>query len=76
MYAVDIVFNNGKKLEALMWRWVPAEGWFEALNEKNGVVKKYSLKDVQSGLFYSDRIREKATSEDLLEKAQRDGFVK
>jgi hypothetical protein len=74
MYAIDVYLNSGKKVEALLWSWKPKEGYFEALVESTGAIKKYQLREVRGGKFYSDRIREVSTSEDFLEKAKRDGF--
>jgi len=75
MYAVDFELQNGNKVQGLVWKWDPANGFFEALDESNGKVKKYSLSEVKSGVFYSDRDRKVAQQEDLLEKAKSGGFA-
>lgn len=74
MYAIDVVFKNGSKLEGLIWTWRPQEGWFKALDESNGKVKKYHLKDIEEGKFFDDHIRKSAKVCDFLEKAVEDGF--
>jgi len=74
MYAIDIEFKNGKKLEGLVWKWFPEKGFFEALDESNGNISKYRFSEVKSGIFYSDRIRKLSKQEDFLEKAIANGF--
>lgn len=74
MYALDLIFNDGKTLEGLLWRWNPKGGVFEALDETNGKIRKFNLKDVKDGKFYSDRIRNLATFENFLDKARNDGW--
>jgi hypothetical protein len=74
MYAIDVIFKNGSKLEGLIWSWEPEHGWFKALDESNGKIKTYQLKDVKEGKFYEDRIRKTSKSYDFLEKAAEDGY--
>jgi hypothetical protein len=74
MYAIDVEFKGGKKLEGLVWRWFPEKGYFEALDESNGKINKYRFSDVKSGIFYTDRIRKFAKQEDLLDRAREHGY--
>lgn len=76
MYAIDVVFKNGQKLEGLVWSWEPQQGWFKALDESNGKIKKFQMKDVQEGKFYDDHIRKSPSVKicDFMEKAQEDGY--
>ncbi len=74
MYAIDVIFKNGHKLEGLIWTWKPEEGWFKALDETNGKIKEYQFEDVQEGRFYDDHIRKTARVCDFIEKAKEDGF--
>ena len=74
MYAVDITFKNGSKLEGLIWRWTPKKGVFEALNESNGNIKSYKLQDVKEGKWYSDRVRKYSECSDFIERAVADGW--
>jgi hypothetical protein len=76
MYAVDIELQNGKKIEALVYDWSPEKGRIDILNERNGDREVINLQDVKSGKFYSDRDRNYAKCEDLLEKAYTDGYKK
>ena len=74
MYAVDLFFKNGKKLEGLIWTWKPEKGWFEALDERDGKVRKYRIKDVLDGKIYADRIRIQAQAQSFLERAVAEGY--
>jgi fibronectin type 3 domain-containing protein len=75
MFAIDVSFKDGSKIEGLIWDWSPKEGSFKVLDESNGKIKECSLSTVKNGIFYSDRIRKKAKQEELLEKARKEGFV-
>lgn len=75
MYAVDLVFSNGKKVEGLLWTCPSAEGEFKYLDEHSGDIKTAKINNVQSGLWYSDRIRHLAKSEDFMEKARAEGWI-
>lgn len=74
MFAIDIEFKSGKKLEGIIWGWHPENGYVEVLDESNGNIKKYNLTDVSRGTFYSDRDRKLSRADDLLEKARLEGF--
>lgn len=74
MFAIDVEFKNGNILNGLVWTWHPEKGTFEALDESTGKVKKYKFKDVKSGKFYNDHIRQTALVEDFLTKARDDGL--
>lgn len=76
MYAIDVVFKDGHKLEGLVWSWEPQLGWFKALDESNGKIKRFQFKDVQEGKFYNDRIRRCSSTKvyDFLEKAEEGGY--
>lgn len=74
MYAIDVEFKNGNKLEGLVWKWFPEKGYFEALDESNGNINKYCFGEVKGGIFYSDRNRKFSKQEDFLEKAREDGL--
>jgi len=76
MYAIDVVFKNGHKLEGLVWAWEPELGCFTALDESNGKIKIFQFKDVQEGKFYDDHIRRCPSTKvsDFLEKAIEDGY--
>jgi len=75
MMALTITFKNGKSMNGLLWSWRPEEGWFEALNEKNGKIKSYKLKDIKNGVLYQTRDRRDLHgAEQLLDKARADGW--
>lgn len=74
MFAIDIEFKNGNKLEGLVWGWHPETGYVEVLDESSGNIKKHKLSDVHRGTIYSDRVRNLSRAEDLLEKARSEGF--
>ena len=74
MFAIDIEFKNGNKLEGLVWGWHPENGYVEVLDETNGNIKKYKLAEVYRGTIYSDRVRNLSRADDLLEKARQEGF--
>jgi hypothetical protein len=75
MYAVDLILKNGTRIEGLVWRWTPADGCCEVMDEATGKIKKHQLRNIQEGVFYSDRIRHLSESQDLLEKATAEGWV-
>lgn len=74
MQAIDLLFKNGHRLEGLIWTWEPSGGWFEALDEKDGKIRKYWIKDVQDGKIYADRIRIQAQAQSFLELAKSEGY--
>ena len=76
MFAIDLIFKNGQKFEGLVWSWRPEKGWFEALDESNGGVNRYMIKDIVEGKFYNDHIRRAKSTKccDFLEKAREDGY--
>ena len=76
MYAIDIELQTGKKLEGLIFNWAPEEGFVEILNEKTGDRQIIEFDDVKTGVWYSDRVRKIAKSEDLLNKAITEGYTK
>lgn len=72
--ALNLTFRNGKSIEALLWSWKPEIGLFEALNESNGQVKKYHLRDLKSGIIFPTRDRHTESGEDLIQKALSEGW--
>lgn len=74
MYAIDLLFKNGNRLEGLIWSWKPEQGWFQALDERDGQVRKYLIKDVQDGKIYEDRVRIQAQAQSFLERAKNEGY--
>lgn len=74
MMALTLLFKNGKQMNGLLWHWVPEEGWFEALNEKNGQVKRYKLRDLNGGTIWPTRDRRDNAGENILEKAAAEGY--
>ena len=74
MYAIDLLFKNGKRLEGLIWSWKPEQGWFQALDERDGQVRQYLIKDVQDGKIYADRVRVQAQAQSFLERAADEGY--
>jgi virulence-associated protein VapD len=75
MYAVDLILKNGTKIEGLIWHWAPKEGICEVMDETTGKIKKHQFKNIQEGVFYSDRVRHISQTQDLLEKAITEGWV-
>lgn len=75
MYAVNFTLKSGKKIDALIWTFVPEEGWFKALDESNGKVKQYKFSDIRSGVVYPDHIRmEYHDTQDFLKWAMQEGW--
>jgi len=75
MMALTLVFNNGRQMNGLLWSWRPEAGWFEALNEKNGQIKRYKFKDIKGGTLWQTRDRKDNSGvENILEKAAADGY--
>lgn len=74
MYAVDIVFKNGSELKGLIWTWPPKKGEFKALDESNGKIKDFNMRDVREGRWYEDHIRKTSQSSDFIEKAVESGW--
>jgi len=71
--ALTIFFKNGKQMNGLLWSWRPKEGWFQALNEKTGNVKRYQLKDIKGGQLWQTRDR-RDNYESLVDKAMAEGW--
>lgn len=75
MYAVTFKLKNGKKINGLIWTFRPENGYFEALDESNGQVKKYQFNDIDSGKVFPDHIRSPHhETKDLLEQASQEGW--